>query len=270
MFFFAVLQFHAQANDIEITGKISNDSLSVENIHIINKNSNKATVSNQYGEFKIPVKVNDTLIFSGIQFYYTEILITQQFIKSKKIIIKLFQKINQLDEVEVKTNDLSGNLVNDASNVKDSVSKVHSLANDFSMIDFSIPVVLDIDKFSRSRTSNDDQLMPPSGDVLGLLSFILNPLFKEVNKIGAHRRQRKNEERVYQKNVVETPEKIIAELGESFFTKTLHIPIEHITPFMNHCKSKGIIDLYIKNRKIEVIDILIKESITYRKLEKQD
>jgi hypothetical protein len=138
------------------------------------------------------------------------------------------------------------------------------------MVDFSKPVVLDIDEFSRSRTSSDEQLTPPSGDILGLLSFILNPLFKEVSKIGILRRKRKNEERLHQKKIINTPEKIITELGETFFTETLKIPKEEITSFINYCKSKGVIDLYIKNRKMEVIDILIKESITYRKLKKQD
>ncbi len=264
IFFFTVLQFHAQEKRIVISGKINSDALSVENIHIINKNSGKATISNQYGEFKIPVKMNDTIMLSGIQFYKKEITITKQLIKKKLITIELFQKINELDEVELKAHNLSGNLVTDADSVKDSVSKVNSLALDFSMIDFSKPVILDIDEFSRSRTSSDEQLTPPSGDILGLLSFILNPLFKEVSKIGTLRRKRKNEERVHQKKIINTPEKIITELGETFFTETLKIPREEITSFISHCKSKGIIDLYIKNRKMEVIDILIKESKIYR------
>ncbi len=68
----------AQEKQIVISGNIINDALSVENIHILNKTSNKGTIANKYGEFKIPIKANDTLIFSGIQFYKKEVLITQQ------------------------------------------------------------------------------------------------------------------------------------------------------------------------------------------------
>jgi len=68
----------AQDKRINILGKVKNDSLLVENVHIINKNSHKGTVSNQFGEFQIPVKVNDTLIFSAIQFGYKELVISVQ------------------------------------------------------------------------------------------------------------------------------------------------------------------------------------------------
>jgi len=249
-FFFVILQCYAQEKQTVISGKISSDSLSVENIHIINKNSNKATISNQYGEFKISVKVNDTLVFSGIQFYTKEVLITQLLIKSNMITVTLFQKVNQLDEVEVKAHDLSGNLVTDANNVKDSVSKVNSIALDFSMIDFSKTVISDIDEIDRRKPPDISRLVNPHLQIGIGASFTIGSIKK--------------------KRTPTIPEKIRADLGNAFFTKTLKIPLEQIDFFIDYCKSKGIIDLYIKNRKIEVIDILIKESITYRKLEKQD
>ncbi len=251
IFFFTVLQFHAQDNDIEITGRIINDSLSVENIHIINKNSNKATISNQYGAFKIPVKVDDTLVFSGIQFYTKEIHVTKKIVRNKTITIKLFQKINELDEVEIKTHNLSGSLVTDANQVKDTVSKIAPLALDFSMIDFSKSVTNDIDKIDRRKPPDISGLVNPHLQKgIGGASFTIDSPKK--------------------KRVPTIPEKIRTEFGNAFFIKTLKIPLEQIDFFIDYCKSKGIIDLYIKDRKVEVIDILIKESTIYRNLEKQD
>ena len=272
LFFFLLVivsfKLSSQNNRENIKGKIINEALSTENIHIINKNSGNATISNKYGEFQILVKINDTLIFSGIQFYKKEVPITPLLLKNNSIIIQLFLKINELDEVEVKAHNLSGNLVTDANKVKDSISKVNSLAFDFSMIDFSKPIVLGIDEFSRSRTSSDKQLTPSGNiNVIAILGLVLNPLFKEVGKIGKKRRQRKNEERVYQKNAINAPEKIIVEFGEIFFTETLKIPSEEIIGFIDFCESKGIIAFYIEGKKMEVIDILIKESITYKKLD---
>jgi len=68
--FFIALFYQSQAQILRhaIIGRISNDSISVESIHILNKNTKKGTISNQYGLFKIPVGVNDTLVFEGIQF----------------------------------------------------------------------------------------------------------------------------------------------------------------------------------------------------------
>jgi len=263
IFFLIVIKTHTQEKTVVISGKIDSDALSVENIHILNQNSHKGTISDKHGEFKIPVKINDTLIFSGVQFYEKKIKITKLLMRNKIITVQLFQKINELDEIKIKAHNLSGNLNTDANNVKDSVSKTSDGVLDFSMIDFSKPVVQDIDEFSRSRTSSDQQLVPGGGNILGLLSLVLDPLIEQINKIGARKKSRKNEERNYQKKVIDAPEKIISQLGESFFTETLHIPTEHIIPFLNHCKSKGIIDLHIKNRRMEVIDILFKESKSY-------
>ncbi len=239
-----------QENRKNIKGKIINNSLSIENIHIINKNSGKATISNKHGEFQIPVKVADTLLFSGVQFYKKELLVTNQLIKNKSIVIKLFQKTNMLDEVEIKIHNLSGSLVTDANQVKDTVSKIAPLALDFSMIDFSKSVTNDIDKIDRRKPPDISGLVNPHLQKgIGVASFTIDSPKK--------------------KRVPTIPEKIRAEFGNDFFIKTLKIPLEQIDFFIDYCKSKGIIDLYIKDRKVEVIDILIKESTIYRNLEKQ-
>jgi hypothetical protein len=74
--FLYVLTAFSQNDRLLIYGKISVDSLSQENIHIVNKNAKKGTVTNIHGEFQIPVKVSDTLLFSAIQFEYKELIIS--------------------------------------------------------------------------------------------------------------------------------------------------------------------------------------------------
>ncbi len=258
IFFFTVLQFHAQDNDIEITGKIINDSLSIENIHIINKNSGKATISNQYGEFKIPVKVNDTLVFSGIQFYIKEIRITKKIIRNKTITVKLFQKINELDEVEVKTHNLSGSLVTDANNVKGSVSKMNPMALDFSMIDFKKTVILDIDEIDMKRAPD--------------ITHLVSPIQPGISASIGLKKYRTKEEKKLKK--IKKDDEIFKDIRhlvtDNFFIQTLKIPYKEIDTFLKYCTSKGIVDLYIKNRKMEVIDLLIKESSEYRKFKGLD
>ena len=66
----------AQDSRIIIKGSIMSDSIFVDNTHIVNKNSNKGSISNNYGEFSISVKENDTLLISGIQ-YYNKIIIPE-------------------------------------------------------------------------------------------------------------------------------------------------------------------------------------------------
>ncbi len=75
----------------------------------------------------------------------------------------------------------------------------------------------------------------------------------------------KIEKYIYEQKIKETPNNMVDELGERFFVETLKIPRTDIDNFLKHCQSKEISDLYIKGRKIEVIDILIKESKIYKK-----
>ncbi len=49
----------------------------------------------------------------------------------------------------------------------------------------------------------------------------------------------------------------------TFFTKTLELPIEQIEPFINYCLPKGIANLYLQNRKLEMIDVLFKARKNY-------
>ena len=269
LFICAIIQTQAQEKRVVISGLIISDVKSKYNIHILNLNSKKGTISNSAGKFRIPVKVNDTLLLSGIQFYKKEILITNTIITNGRITVTLFQKINELDEVELRAHNLSGNLITDAKNVKDSISKVNPMALDFSMIDFSIPVINDIDEIDRMKPPDPNNLtnpnIPVGGNLLGLLSFVLDPLMDEIVKIGQRKRRLKHEKYLYEKEVIKSPDNIVNDLGESFFIETLKIPREKIDDFIEHCDSKGIIDFYINNRMIEVIDILIEESKNYNK-----
>ncbi|HBS11857.1 MAG TPA: hypothetical protein DEO36_04835, partial [Flavobacteriaceae bacterium] len=189
LIFFSI-KVYTQNQRITIYGNIKSDIKQLENIHIINKNTNKGTITDTKGRFQVLVKEKDTLIFSGIQFYYLEITIDKQNIRNKTITIDLLQKINVLDEVNVKHN-LTGNLLIDAANIKDSISKVKDGVLDFSNIDYNLVGNI-TDEFSRSRTSNDQQLMPNMNpNLIVIASLIIKPIAKQVTKIGATRRNLK-------------------------------------------------------------------------------
>ena len=225
LIFFSI-KVYTQNQRITIYGNIKSDIKQLENIHIINKNTNKGTITDTKGRFQVLVKEKDTLIFSGIQFYYLEITIDKQNIRNKTITIDLLQKINVLDEVNVKHN-LTGNLLIDAANIKDSISKVKDGVLDFSNIDYNLVGNI-TDEFSRSRTSNDQQLMPNMNpNLIVIASLIIKPIAKQVTKIGATRRNLKKLERIHQGKISRAPEKIRIDFGDEFFIETLKIPLEY-------------------------------------------
>jgi len=101
---------------VDIQGEVkSNDDL--ENIHIINKTSQKFTITNAKGKFVIPVKLNDTLVVSSIQNKLETLVISIEHVLTKKITITLEAQINELDEVVI-GKMLTGDLMQDMNAVE--------------------------------------------------------------------------------------------------------------------------------------------------------
>lgn len=261
------MQLHSQINRNNIIGAVHNDSILVEAIHIYNKNTHKGTISNQFGVFKIPVKENDTLVFDGIQFKKKEIVITKQLLKNKLFNIVLEQNINELQTVEISNHYLSGNLIVDANSVKVPKKMVGNDALNFSNINFN--AIDYIDATDRQKPPN-----PYSGDaglkfngganLLAIIGFIINPLANGLSKIGQHKRKIKQADKVFQLKAASVPNKIRVEFGDAFFTQNLKIDKEQIEAFLIFCKSKNIANLYLSNRKIELIEVLVKESEAFK------
>ena len=84
-------------------------------MHVINRTSQSFTITNKNGEFRIQVKLNDTLSFSSIQHKPKQVVISEDILISKKIFLVLEEHINELDEVivgKVLTGDLLFDVVN--------------------------------------------------------------------------------------------------------------------------------------------------------------
>jgi len=98
----------------DLKGQISASS-DVNGIHIINKTSSRFTVSDDKGDFTIPAKLNDTIIFSGVQYQVEEIIIDGIILQTRKLNVNLKDNVNELDEVLV-GKILTGNLLSDIEN----------------------------------------------------------------------------------------------------------------------------------------------------------
>lgn len=103
------------AQSVEVNGMVIVDDDEVEGIHVINKTSNKFTITDENGTFSIPAKLNDTILFSAIKYKPKEIIVNANIIKSKVLNVYLNELINELDEVIV-GKVLTGNLLSDIEN----------------------------------------------------------------------------------------------------------------------------------------------------------
>lgn len=268
LFCFIVANAFAQEKRIAIEGKILSeeiDEIELEDIHIFNKNSRRGTISHANGDFEIDVKENDTLIFTGIQFYTREVAITSDIIQQEKLFTVLFLRINELREVEVKQHDLDGSILLDVNKVPDSVSKISPNLIGSWVVDFNI--VDDLDQVDKVRPPDASVLtnpnIPVGGNILGLIGLLTDPIVKGIKNLNEDKRTSKYKDRVYETKASKALINIQTEFGEDFFTKILKLPKLQIEPFLKYCETKGIVDLYIQDKKIEVIDFMLNESKNY-------
>jgi len=236
---FGFLRLSAQ-EPVLIDGFVQSDSMQLQDIHILNLSTRQGTISNLNGKFRITVSVNDTLIFSGIQFHTLGLIVDEKIVEERLLKIELKPKIEELTEIELKGHDLDGLFYIDTKRMRDSLPLVTDEAVDFSNQGYDDP------------TSSN--YVVPSANLINLVSMIGKKKRNE-NKKEANLKDRKRQ----------APANMRKELGDDVFVQQMGIPKIHIEPFIRYCQKKDIIDLYVEGRLMEVIDILIKEKDNYRR-----
>ena len=246
IFFILSFQVYAQKELKIINGIVSSDSKAIENVHIINISSNRGTISNNFGEFKISAKENDTISFSNIQFQTKWILINIQHLNSKILKIKLFQKTNNLPEVVVQNMAKSLGLPNAD---KKPLNKLERNLNAYSQK--STPMVF-----------LDALLLGP---ILNNVPFVkqrkggIDDIYNIIS--GNRKRDRKLKKLLDEDEKSEITQEYIQRIRDhfqdDFFTKTLKISKENINDFIEFCLPEGIVNLFEKQRYLEIVDIFI-------------
>lgn len=96
-----VHQFIFSQTEKRIKGIISSEDFTLQNIDIINITTKQATKTNQNGEFVIAVKENDSLYFYAKEYYLQKLKVSSKQIDSNSLIIKMFKKPEELEEVVI-------------------------------------------------------------------------------------------------------------------------------------------------------------------------
>lgn len=242
-FILITLNSFAQQDPILIRGLVNSDQKPISDIHIINLKNYYGTISNDNGEFEIIVNVNDTLLFSSIEFEQKKIKITDNHIKLGKIIVTLVPAITNLKEIFLK--GLTGNLIYDSKNIAEKTPEHNFKFN----------------KSDLSKKLSEDIHGPKSAPFVG--PFKPLPATAVIPNFAYEKEQHLKRE-IAKK--IQFPIKIRRELGIKFFTIELKIPEDKIDHFIAYCECKDIIDLYYHNKILDVIRIFKEESISYHEL----
>lgn len=249
IFIFIIAGF-SQGNTIILDGKIKHFDKPVSDVHIYNLNTKRGASTDKNGEFRIIVKLNDTLQISHLEYQTRGIIITEEQIKDQHILIYIDLMTNYLNTVELKNHNLTGDLLFDVKNApKDSITIVMN-SQESRLVELS-------KKVSWNDYLSDSEAPPivsvdPSGGIGGSVGIPMK------DKDGLLRRQLRLKKSI--------PDRIIAEFGKNYFINKLKIPEEKIYNFITYCDYRDILNLYENNQIMKIINIFIEESVEYNKI----
>jgi hypothetical protein len=239
---------------IKIKGIVKGSS-DIENIHVINKTSNSFTTTNKIGGFKISATLNDTLVFSSIQYKLKSIVISSKNIEEQFVVVNLDESVNVLDEVIV-GKVLTGSLDSDINN--------SGAERPIDFYDVGIPGYK-----GKPKTQNERRLYEADhGKYVAIgLGFGLN-LNKILNKVTGRTKKLKDRVRLESNDVLLT--KIKSRLTDNFF-KVYTLDEKLRTDFFYFCSEDENFEKRCKGKSdIEVFEFLAEKIVAYKSNLKED
>ena len=109
---------NAQEFSTKLEGQVYSTDADVAATHVSNISSNKGTIADAEGFFTISVQLNDTLVFSAVQYKRKEVVVNLEVLKSKFLRVALEASLTELDEVVVTPYNLSGDLNRDVGTIE--------------------------------------------------------------------------------------------------------------------------------------------------------
>ncbi len=239
IFFFAALTLQSQER--KALFGIIKDSLQVlNNAHIVNLNSNLGTVTIKDGSFKIYAKIGDTLRISTIQHQEKKYPIIKSSFSFKGLVITLKTKVYELDEIELKRNNLFGRLDVDLNYVpKKQTPDINAIT--LGLPNAGLKKMRKIDREIYTATTSS------SGISLDLILNILSGRLKKLKK---------------RKKIIEEDEDIIM-MFKKFkhsFAQNFNIKDEDAFKFLYFCEADSLFNKTLLNDELNLIVFLQKKS----------
>lgn len=198
----------------EVTGKVIVDRNELEGITVYNSSSNEGTVTDKEGGFTLKVALNDQVQFAALQFQNFDVVITEEIISSKSLIVYLVEQVNKLDEVIILPHDLTGNINVDTKSI--------TLVNpDLDALYFGLANLHRMEFFDGYSTKVDNIALQSGTlmyqtDFVKVIGTIVKPFLKSKSRKSESEFKPKQTildlyPKVYLKDILSLPEKDIVE-----------------------------------------------------------
>ena len=228
----------------KIEGKVYSKEGDVAATHVLNTTSKKATITDSNGFFSIMAKLNDTLVFSAVQFKKKMVVVTVNVLESKLLYVPLEEALTQLDEVIVMPYNLSGDMTKDLARMQ--IEPIVTAST------LGLPNAYVIPPTKAERELNE---ATTGGGIIPL-----NPV---LNAISGRTKMLKN--RIARNEKYDRTLRVRAFYADSLYQKEFKIPEDNIANFMYFCEVdpdfQAIVDSHDRFR---IWEFMRKKSLVYR------
>ncbi|WP_224483590.1 carboxypeptidase-like regulatory domain-containing protein [Robertkochia aurantiaca] len=101
LFFTPLLAFSQETERVLLRGTVLYQNSPVQGENVINATTERATITNQNGEFEIWVSPGDVLAFTALNYQFKTLLITPEILTNARVVVEVDEKITELDEIVV-------------------------------------------------------------------------------------------------------------------------------------------------------------------------
>lgn len=227
-----------------LEGRVYSKDGDVAATHVLNITAQKATITDVNGSFSISVKLNDTLVFSAIQYKRKEIVVSTKIFESALLLVPLEEALTELDEVVVRLYNLSGDVGTDLNNLDtEPVVTASTLGLPNAYVK---PPSQTERKFHEATTGGG--LVP------------INPILNAISG-----RTKMLKQRLKRNTKYERTQRVREFYPDSLFVKDLKIPEENIPDFMYFCEVDSTFQVIVNTHdRLKIWEYMRKKSRYYR------
>lgn len=240
--------FSAQAQERKVLeGRVFSKDGDVAGTHVMNITTQRGTITKANGFFSIPVHLNDTLVFSAVQYKRKAIPVNLAVLESIFLNVFLEEGEIKLDEVLVMPYNLTGDLFKDLDSLKIGV-----------MINASLLGLPNADV--KPLTQSERKLYTARTWDYNVNKVKLDPLINYFSGRTKMLKKRVAREAAYNK-VQNTRDLYV----DSLFTQGLGIPKNSINDFMFFCEADTAFQTMVESHDIfEIWEFMLRKSLVYR------
>ncbi|HSP11179.1 MAG TPA: carboxypeptidase-like regulatory domain-containing protein [Salegentibacter sp.] len=220
-----------------------------EGMTVYNETSQRGTITNTSGEFRISVAENDSISFSALQFQKFTVVVDQGVIDSGELNVFISESVTELPEVVVLPHDLSGNVNVDVARIQ------------VSDPDFPRYSAADLERMN-VLTEPDSLTGPGKNEAMAASKTRLIHGLNFVNIFKVLVGEKDGNNQIGQQ---EKDEYVRQLYSDEFFQENLYIEKENINDFIFYASDNGLTSQMMQEgNELDLIEFLIAKSKDYK------